>query len=365
MARDYAKLIGHLIANAENEGNSPEARTAYRLKAEELMREYRIAEEETIATDQFSVLPGRFEVVLMESGAYFSEMKSHYLALFREIAKHAGVRFVAEYRWADDERRNYDECSLVAVTYGYEMDVRLAEFYWTAARLVFMTRIDARVDRKLSDQENCYYLRNSGVARIDIAAMLWGEETRTKAAPHAKVQKLYLAECAARGEEPKVAGRGIQVKLYREAYANAFVSEFGWRLREARDGADSTGGGLVLRGRKERVDEAFYEAYPNRRPMSAEERAAQEARWAAEEAAAGPCPACAVTKSKTGLCKRCRPTTYSNADYRRWDRQQNGPEARAGRQNGAAAARSVNVSRTAGPRTQSADAAPERTALGS
>lgn len=358
----YSAKIGKLIAMAEDETLPEAARTSYRETAERLMRDYRIKEEETIAQDQFSILPGRFEIVLMESHGSLNPLREDYLGLWREIATHAGVRFVTEMRWEGEPYRHYETSKVVAVVFGYESDVRVAEFYWTAARLVFMTRIDARPNPEFSDQENCYYLRNSGMARIDIAAKLWGEETRTKAAPHARVQKLYLAECTKRGEEPRVAGRGIQVKLYREAYANAFVSEFGYRLRSARDAADAVAGALTLPGRAERVDEAFYEAYPKRRPMTPEERAAQQAKWDAMPKME--CEACKRTKSATGKCRDHRPREATAADYRRWDRADNSPEARAGRANGAAAARAVNVSRTAGSRQQRADAAPERGALG-
>lgn len=355
--RDYAKLIGHLIAKAESAqemGNVEEA-TAYRAKAEHLMGEYRISEEETIAGDAFSIVPIKREVVIMETGAYLNAMKQDYMALFREIARHAGVRVNFEYRWSDS--RSYEESSMVAVTYGYDMDIRLAEFYWTAARLVFMTRIDARVNPELSDQENCYFLRNSGMPRNEIATKLWGSGPKDGAA-HGKVQKLYLAECAKRNEQPLVSGRGIQVKLYREAYANAFVSEFGWRLRDARLAAE-TGGGLELPGRKERVNEAFYADHPEQRPMTAEQIAKLR-----EERAAYVCEPCENTKSPTGKCRRHRPRTATQADYRRWDRESNGPEARAGRVAGSAAAKAVNVSRTAGTRTAKAEPAPTRREIG-
>lgn len=357
---DYAGKIGKLIAMAEDESLPKATRDAYREKADALMREYRIAEEQTIAQDAFALLPIRREIVLMESNAYGSEMLQHYRMLFASIAKYAGVRFISEYRWTDSPSyANTERSALVAVVFGYDMDIRIAEFYWTAARLVFMTRIDARPDANKSDAENCYYLRNSGMQRNDIAEALWGS-ARNDGHAHGRVQKLYLAECARRGEEPRVAGRGIQVSLYREAYANSFVSEFNWRLVEARNAADTKGGALTLPGREERVNEAFYAAYPSRRPMTEEERAKAEARWAAEDAE--PCAACAKTTSKTGRCKSHRPSEATQADYKRWARQ-NGPEAQAGRANGAAAARAVNVSRTAGTRTQRTESGPQRGAI--
>ncbi len=357
MSFDYAKKIGALIANAEDESLSEEARKLYRLKAEQLMREYRVAEEDAIAKDEAASLPRRFEVVLLQGNAFNSDLRAFYVDIWQEVALHAGVKSFVEYRY---RRTESDEPNrMVAVGYGYDLDVRLAEFLWTAAHLVFVARVDARVNPELSDQENCYYLRNSGMKRNDIANQLWGSAYDDGPA-HGKVQKLYLAECAKRGEEPKVSGRGIQVKLYRAGYANGFCDEFGWRLREARDAADSAGGGLVLHGRAERVAEAFYEAFPNRRPKTSEEA---EAYWKTLKEQEANCEGCKKTKSKTGKCSFHRPREATQADRKRWARQ-DGAEAKAGRANGTAAARSVDFSRSAGPRTRRAESAPERPALG-
>lgn len=358
---DYAKTIGHLIAKSESAselGHEDEAK-AYRLKAEELMRKYRISEEETIAGDAFSILPKRFEVVLMESAAIHNPLRYHYLEIWRHVARHAGVVGRVEYRFPSygETETEDDKTGIVFTGYGYESDVRLAEMLWISARLVFLTRIDARVNPALSDQENCYFMRNSGMSRIDIAAKLWGEETRLKAGPHAKVQKLYLAECEKRGEEAKVAGRGIQVDVYREAYADAFTDTFSWKLREARNAADAAGGALELPGRKERVREAYWTEYPDARPETPEAKAERLAKAALMEPV--PCGDCAKTKSATGQCRRHRPYVPTNADRARWAKADR-PEAKAGRTNGAAAARSVNVSRTAGPSTQRTEAAPTR-----
>lgn len=355
---DYASKIGSLIAMSEDESLTNEARKSYRELAERLMRDYRIAEEETIAADQFSVLPRRFEVVLLEGDAFRSAFRATYTEIFREIADHAGIRVRFEYRYpnasADEPGR------VVAVGYGYDGDVRLAEFLWTAAHLVFITRIDASVNRSISDQLNCYYLRNSGMKRNDIANALWGSAYNDGHA-HGRVQKLYLAECEARGEKPRVAGRGIQVSLYRKAYAGAFEDEFGWRLRQARDAADSESGALELPGRKERVEEAFYAEWPDERPMTAEERIAFRAKLAEEST---PCEGCAKTKSATGKCNWHRPRQVTASDRRRWERAESSVEARAGRKNGAAAARSIDVARTGAERRQRTDSAPERPALG-
>jgi hypothetical protein len=357
---DYASKIGSLIAMSEDESLSTEARAAYRLKAEQLMRAYRIAEEEAIAKDETVAGVGRFEIVLLHGDAFRSDLKHHYFEIWNEIARHAGIMTKLEYRYPS--RDSVDSNQVVAIVYGYALDVRLAEFLWTAAHLVFVARIDAKPNPDLTDQENCYYLRNSGMPRNGIARALWGSDAKDGAA-HGKVQRLYLAECAKRDEKPRVAGRGIQVGLYREAYADSFCDSFGWRLREARDAADSAGGGLVLHGRTERVQEAFWTAFPEYRPMTAEESAAERERLRLMREEDANCSDCSTSKSKSGMCRRHRPTEVTASDRQRWERRQYGPEAVAGRVNGDAAARSIDFARSAGPRTQRTESAPERAAI--
>lgn len=352
--RNYAKTIASLIANAEDENLPESARASYRAKAESMMREYRVAEEEAIATEGAATVPVRDLVTIMESRALHNTLRGQYWTMWNQIAIHCGIRIEGKYRYAED-----GESRLESVAVGYEGDIRYAELLYTAARLVFMTRIDARANILLTDQENCYFMRNSGMKRNEIARALWGSAPDDGAA-HGKVQKLYLAECAVREETPRVSGRGIQVDVYREAYARSFVNELGWRLHAASDAVDSAEGGLVLHGRKERVDEAFYTEFPHRRPMTEEQRAAQDAAWDAEEA---DCDACAKTKSKSGKCTRHRPSQLSAAAVRRYERLTHSPEARAGSASGQAAAKEVHIGRQT-QKTNRATGSPERTALG-
>ena len=355
MARDYAKTIGHLIAMAEDESLPEAARATYREKAEAMMREYRIEEEQAIATESTAAVPVLDVITIMESRAYSNPLRQHYWGMWSRIATHCGVRSVGQYtNWSSD-----DTSQLQAKVVGYEGDIRYAELLFTAARLVFMTRIDARVDRGLSDQENCYFMRNSGMKRNEIARMLWGSAP-TDGPAHGRVQKLYLAECTKRGEAPRVSGRGIQVEIYREAYAKGFVNELSWRLQNASAAVDKASGGLVLHGRKERVDEAFYTEFPTQRPKTAEQAAADLARWEAEEA---DCEGCKRTSSKTGKCKDHRPRFMTEAEYRRHRRMTDSPEARAGSRAGERAAAEVHIGRSGTPAARKAEAAPQQTAI--
>lgn len=359
MARDYAKLIGHLLANAEDEAQSAEARAAYRAKAEDLMREYRVAEEVALAKDSTAAVPVRVEMTIMEHGALSNPLHRYYWQIWSEVAKHCGVRTIGLRK----SLPGY-EMQLNAAIVGYEGDIAYAKMLWTSARLVFLTRIDASVDRNISDQLNCYYLRASGMSRKDIATALWGSEP-TDGAAHGKVQKYYVAECIAREETPKVSGRGIQVGLYRESYAQGFVNELGYRLRAARDASDAaSGGALVMHDRQGRVDEAFYREFPRQRPMSAEERAAQEARdaayWAELEEQERNCPKCARAKTK---CRDHADRTISAADRRRYERRLYSSEAEAGMRAGAASARTVDVARSGTPRANVAERGADRKEL--
>jgi hypothetical protein len=353
MARDYAKTIAGLLANAEDEALSEETRAAFRAKAEHLMREYRIEEEQAIATEGTAAVPVMDKILVMERNAYRNELRTYYWDMWSRIAVHCGVRSAGKYTsWGDDSR-------LEAVVVGYEGDIRYAELLFTAARLVFLTRIDARVDSSLSDQLNCYYMRGSGLSRKQIATALWGSEP-TDGAAHGKVQKLYVAECTARGETPKVSGRGIQADIYRKAYAEGFVNQLGYRLRAAAEAVDKESGGLVLHGRQERVDEAFYVEFPYLRPASEEER---ERRIKEAQEEIDNCESCKRTKHGSGRCKIHRPRYMTQAEYARYRRRTDSAEAHAGARAGERAANDVHIGRSGKPAARKAPSA-ERTPLG-
>lgn len=365
-----AELIGKLVAMSEDESLPREARATYAEKAEALMREYRVDEEYVISTGESQVVPIKFEITLVEYlGSYYANnFRDRYMEIWREISRHAGLKSHTEYRYDrddDDATRN----RIVAVGYGYEIDVRLAQFLWTAAHLTFATRIDVRVNPELSDQLNCYYMRGSGMERNDIAEQLWGS-SRTDGPAHGKVQKLYLAECSLRGEQPSVGGKGFQAARYREAYAEGFCDQFGYRLRDARSAVDAKSGGIVLHGRMERIEEAYYTEWEDRRPepvdpeARAARRAATQARWDAEEAERQRCKESGrCSKAKSGECRQHRTYHATAADRERWAREERAPERKAGRAAGVAAASAVDFRRTGGERAHKAPSA-ERTALG-
>lgn len=294
--------------------NANEA-AAYRAMAERIMREYRIEEEQLIATDQITV------GVIMHSLFGFddrSEFYISYLTMMRWVADHSGIEVVCRYSRDDEDHGMWFDL------FGYEGDLRMAEWLWSSARLVFGSHLEPSVNPALGDQVNAYNLRQAGYIRKDIALKLWGENTP---ANRSRAQRLYVAECKVRGEEPALTGMGTDAETYRDAYATGFLNRLHSRLHAARDAADSADGVMVFAGRAERVKEAMYTAYPNRRPKPR-----------TEVAVANSLPVKADGRRKG----------WTQADERRYQRQ-NGASAQAGRNAGGVAAGKVQIARNNAP----------------
>lgn len=334
MGFDYAAKIRNLLEAADGQERSADRYAAdddhehaeefragaksFRAKAEKLMVQYRIAEEEALATDEAASTP-ILRTVQITNEHTTPGMHVHYQRTFNVIARHCGVRHT--YRW---------DGGYTAHVVGYDGDVRYAEFLWTSALLMFSTRIDPRWDADLSEAENIWRLRNAGIERRRIADQAWNNGR--DAGARQKVQRIYVKECQRRGEPVRAAGLGYQTDTYRQAYAEGFHDTLSYRLRDARDAADSVAGGLVMHGRLERVDEAFYGHFPNLRPQPVKDQPAGE-----------PCPNCA--KAKSGHCRRHPAYTVTKADERRWDRMENSPSALAGKASGRHAAEGVVIAR--------------------
>lgn len=312
MARDMndmLRMLAGLVANADDERLSEEARTAYRAKAEQLMRKYRIEEENLIAADPGSIEPIQFNIEVSNLDSFFH---AYHEQLWLQVACHCGIRYA--YVW-NSARRGYD-----ATAVGYESDIRYAAFLFQSAKLMLIAKLEPDVDPKLSDKENIYRLRSAGIDRQRIAEMVFGHRGHQEGL---RVGRLYKEACTERGEEAAVSGRNVNAKTYRIAYADQFKRAFGNRLFEARNAADSIGGAVEMHGRAERVDEAFYKLFPSCRPHPVK-----------EEATAQP------TKRKGRALK-----TWTQADEARYLRFHESPAALRARAAGEQAARSVQISR--------------------
>lgn len=323
------RMVQGLIAKAEDRACTEAEKEIYTAKAQQLIQEYRLEEEQLIAADG-SVKPTRR---MVEIAKLSSEFRHEHGWLWSAIARHCGVRYVQ--KW------NSAEKVWEADTIGYDVDIRLAEILFVSSRLVFGAHLEPEVDASLSDMENVYRMRSAGMERNRIAQKLWGADLgKAGHSAHARVGRLYAEACQARGEDPVVSGRQVSAKTYREVYAREFVTAVERRLRLARDAADAAAGALVSVGRAERVDEAFYTAYPSYRPVPpSEEDMKAEAK---------------VTRRKG------RERGITKADRARIERLYYGPTATAARRSAHRAAEDVELERpTAARRTDGARRAGE------
>lgn len=292
-----------------NDAERKQAAANFRAKAEDIMRKYRIDQESLIATDASVITPISRDVILCP---YVSQFDQNYRMLMYWICDHAGVELLTKYA----------NGNAVAELWGYEADIQLAEMLYSSAKLVFGQYLEPTYDATLSDQVNAYRFRQAGMLRKDIAVALWGENTP---ANRSRAQRLYVAECRERGEQPALTGLGTDATTYRDAYASGFVSAVYDRLRAARDAADRHGGAVVFAGRAERVREAMYAKHPHLRPVPRTEKPQDDK------------PA-----------KKVKPWKPTKADIRRWERQ-NGAAAQAGRAAGGEAAQNVEIAPTGEP----------------
>lgn len=334
---DLSAMMGRiqsLIAKADA-STFPEEQAAFYAKAEELMRKYRIAEEDLIATDVSAVVPVMHSIFVAD---YATRFTTEYHRMLSYIVNHADCMGI--FRWVNQREAEAmgGVAGLWMDVFGYEGDLRMIEWLWSSARIIFGTHLEPQVNPALSDQVNAYNLRQAGVLRKDIAIKLWGDNTP---ALRSRAQRLYVAECIARNEEPALTGLGTDATAYRAGYAEGFVSRLYDRLRASRDAADASGGALVFAGRTERIAEVMYATYPHLRPA---DRSTDVA--VAEES----CKAC--EKAKSGHCRQHPGYRWSAADERRWQRA-NGAAANAGKRTGATAAGKVEMSR---PTTARVDA---------
>lgn len=345
MGFDYASKIRALLAKADSEdelGNEGAA-AQFRAKALEWMDRYRIAEEDALAVDPATVEP---ILRLIDLTPPSSELTGWLPLIAESIARHCEVRlFTTRVQWTTYRWH----------VVGYEGDVRYFELLWTSAYLMFSTRIDPHWDDTISPEENIHRMRRAGHTRREIAQRAFGDGNLP--ANRSKVQRIYVAQAKKHGENPSAAGLGFQAKDYRSAYAQAFHSHLVSRLRQARDAANAAGGVVVLAGRAERVQNAFYTLVPDAQPSTEPSREFADPTLS--------CDRCQALRRKeltkpqnlqrdpsSVTCNThayMRPRAWTQADEARFQRQHNGSSARAGRASGREAADGVILRGTASP----------------
>lgn len=319
------RKVKGLIAVAEHPETDPTVKKKYQEMAKRLIKKYQLHQEHLIAQDQLSVTP----ILRSFDISRWNSFVCGYLhTLFLYVAEDCDVQTYVTY-----ERKDNGQQYMVGKTVGYEIDLRFLDLLWSSIRLSFIGKLDPEVDPKLTDEENIYRLRSAGIARKDVAEMLWGKWTHSNSA---KVGKVYKEECRKRGEEPALDGKGIHLQTFKEAYAREFVDRVQTRLWQARSAVMAQGGDVVFANRDERVKEKFYEHFPHLRPKPVVMVPVMDEEPPTEEAKKA----------------RKRLAYWETAAYRKMiERKYESTAAIAGAKLGKSAGDDVNISRIA-PRTE-------------
>lgn len=321
------RRVQAMLNQADHEGTSKTEAASFRAKAEELMAQYRIEESEAVDRGEAPSLVPVHRT--MDVCAYHSPYQWNYRQLASYVAHHCGVKAFFSY-----QRDDRGALTRVLEMVGYESDTMFAEMLYASIRLAFAANLEPQYNAAESDSDNVYRMRNAGMTRDEIAAAIgWltgtnGQPKLTPSAAADKASKLYGTACREKGSEPKLLGRSTNMKIYKEQYAEHFVTELYWRLMDSRNGVDVERGGLVLANRAGKVEEAFYERYPEFRPSTL------------------PAPAVkAVVKEETPAQAKRREARWAR-EQAESDRKRNSAGGQAGAQAGRAAAKKVDLQGT-------------------
>jgi hypothetical protein len=258
---DVLRKVQALLNQADHPNTSPTEAAAFREKAEMLRRKHQVEEEHL---REAAPVGARIEPVRVafEACLYTSEFAESYRTILSALASHVGVRLA----WGGTYGEN-DELVWIAHMVGFQSDIDMAQMIYLGVRAHFGDALEPKLDSSLSDEENVYRLRNAGMERGRIGQLMGfgGEGTNGPG----KVTRLYKKACLAKGEDPTVSGRSVNAKSFREDFASAYVSKVWNRLWDMKMGADRAGGQLVLAGRDDAVRDAFYNEFPQFRPVPA------------------------------------------------------------------------------------------------
>lgn len=273
-----------LLAKADSTTFPAEAK-ALRAGAEALMFKYRL-DESQLTAEQKAERNFNVQWRTITLCAQGSDMLSTYYAIMAECCRHMDVMYRSD--WEHNPETGLLE--YVMHVCGYGSDLAFVDMLFTSAALEFRQAMEPQVDKSLSDQVNAYRLRMAGMGGKEIALKLYGRDDK---ALRPKVRKMFADEAVKRGEDPApLLGKGVNVKIYRESYAQGFRGAWAVRLMTMRTERGGEGG-LVLAGRADAIKEAFYDKYPGARP-----KAAVEGQTGVRQ---HQCPKCQAAKS--GYCR--------------------------------------------------------------
>lgn len=244
-----------LYMKAANSGFGPEAE-AFTAKADELMIKFQIEEAE-LAMAGSVVDPYQFEIRKFPIGEV-EGFKTQLESLFLTCANHLGLRLGM-----------YDVDSLSLV--GARTDLDFFGIMYTNLMGHMARCINPKPDPQLSEEENLYNLKFAGYSWKQCHERLYPDVPweRRHGVRYTSVVKKFAEQF----DLPRnmTSGTGGQ-RAYRTQFANAYVRSVSNRLQELRNIREnhSPGNALALVGKEDRLEDFFYDLFPERRPHPAD-----------------------------------------------------------------------------------------------
>lgn len=250
---DTLRKVQALLDKA-NSTNFDAERDTFLAKADALMAKYAI---ESFELDMAKPSHEREKPVVKDiivSSAQDWQISFQLDSLFQSLAKHIGV-MVGARKYGTGQDRIY-------VCVGYSSDLDYLQMLYVSIQMHLVGRMEPRKDSSLSDVENFTILREAGLSFDRIREVMgWvngdGQLGRAK--------KAYEKQCREQGRNHV---KGAKGESYRLSFLTGYVRRIKVRLEEmhqARAEA-SDGKGLVLASRDGDIQEAFYDAFPDKRP---------------------------------------------------------------------------------------------------
>jgi hypothetical protein len=158
---------------------------------------------------------------------------------------------------------------------GMREDVEYLEMMWTVVYLNFVSKMNPRWDNTLSFEHNVYNFKKAGYKWPSIRDKARANNCWVDWPDGGRLIRAYKKHARMVGDESLVSTQ--RHSAYRESFSEGFTNTICAMLEEMRsqqreDSKDSVpGAALALRSIDEQVQESFYEAFPNFRPLSDEE----------------------------------------------------------------------------------------------
>ena len=156
---------------------------------------------------------------------------------------------------------------------GFEHQLDMAEMLYTQISIAFVNLLMPRWSSKKTFAENVYDIKTSGRSWRELIGMAPPEEKLVPGSS-GRLIRIYKEEARRRGVE--FSGRhSHEPERYRVSYATSFTRRIQDRLQAMLKKSNDEGGekgAIALRSEEEQVKEYLWEMFPDRRPMSEEER---------------------------------------------------------------------------------------------